>query len=130
MSKILNLAVAIGILIGFSLEARATEFPLPKLTVTQSTNLLTTSTNATGAAVNVENNTYHTFHIISTTNGAGVLLDRSLDASNWVTFSTNVPAVSNNPFTTEVTMTGKWSYVRARTVWTNGTYTINYLGGK
>lgn len=93
--------------------------------------LLTVSTLTTNSAtntINISTNTYHVININSATNdGLTVTLDRSIDGTNWVPFLTNeVSAIG----TTETTMTGKWAYIRARCIRTNGTHSITYYGGR
>lgn len=87
----------------------------------------TTTTNKVGSSLYVEGVLYHTFHGI---NGGSTLqqfaVDRSLDNTNWVVVSTNALLASG---TTEVTMTGKFSFVRARQIGTNAAMNVLYLGG-
>jgi hypothetical protein len=89
-----------------------------------STALATNSVTLTGAWLRVENKRYHTVHITQTATNT-VWLDRSLDATNFVTWFTN--GATN---TIEAQATGEWSYLRARAQYTNGTVSVQYLGGR
>lgn len=133
MKKILSLAVLAA---GFGLwmhwlastPARAASFTPGMALSTINTTIASVGASATNStnAINVEGQIYHTFHVVSLTTTAELVnLDRSLDNVNWVPFFTN--AVSNT--TTEFTMTGKWSWFRARILSTNGQVSVNYLGG-
>lgn len=113
--------------------ARATTFPLANRGDTVNVTLLTasgtTTTNVVGTSYFVEKPSYHTIHILNTGGSSqGCAIDRALDSSgtNWIVVSTNVVAAGG---VGEVTMTGHWSYVRARQLGTNDSMTVFYLGG-
>lgn len=124
MKKLILLAALMA-----AMTLGAADMPLAQAFCTQSNLLLSATTNATGTAVWVEQNLYHTIHIVSPTNFGTVTLQSSLDNSNWLGFSTNnLEAVA----TTEITATGKWSYFRATLagMTNSGTFTVKYLGGR
>jgi hypothetical protein len=129
--KVLGLALVAGACLLAMLPVKATEFPHTRAFDTQTTALLSApliTTNKTGSGFFVENAIYHTFHTVNSgTNSIYVGIDRSLDGSNWVAVGTNTVAASG---VGETTMTGKWSWVRARWYGTNSTTTVNYLGGR
>lgn len=84
-------------------------------------------TNKVGTGTNVEGVLYHTFQAINS--GASNIqfaIDRSLDGTNWVVVSTTAVATVS---TADTTMTGKFSWVRAREIGTNSAMVIQYLGG-
>jgi len=126
------LTVAVGLaLLAFKLFA--SNFPLNEAFNTQTTTALTasgtTTTNSVGTGFWTEANLYHTFEAICTGSAAQqIAIDRSLDGSNWIVVSTNAVAATTG--ITEVTMTGKWSYMRVRQIGTNSALSVLYLGGR
>jgi len=116
-------------------RAQGTDFPLAQEAGTVNATVLQASTNVTGTGVFLEKSTYHTFWVVNglTNNSVGptntVYLGRSLDNVNWVEWSTN--SFTNANFA-EVTLTGKWSWFRARVAGatTNVNVTVTYLGGR
>ncbi|HVM49168.1 MAG TPA: hypothetical protein VMU04_14140 [Candidatus Acidoferrum sp.] len=120
-TTLLGILLALGLCLSARGQYAASSFPL-----------LTGTTNATGTAIFVEGNLYHTAHIVATggtTNVATVVLRRSLDGTNWVNFATNAIAGGS---VAEVTATGCWSYISATLTTTNSllSVAVNYLGGK
>ena len=109
---------------------RATDFPLAQSGSTINATLITATTNATSSSIFVEVAKNHTFHILAAATGTNnVYLDRSLNNSAWICFSTNSFSASGG--TNEVTATGHFSYVRARVSGATNTIstTVLYLGG-
>lgn len=110
---------------------RATDFPPQTANNTLNYTLMSSGvleTNKTGTGVFIEAANYHTIQFVNTgTNSAACMVDRSLDNTNWILVSTNAVAASA---TAEVTMVGRWSYIRARLRSTNTTVTATYLGGR
>ena len=71
----------------------------------------------------------HTFHLISSsvTTGSTILIQSSLDGTNWNTLSTNV--ISTNGVL-EVSYSGKYKYLRANLfTYTDGTYSVFLISG-
>jgi hypothetical protein len=102
----------------------------PQLAQTFESALLSAVT-TTGASVSVNAIQYskHTFHIIATSvNTQGIMqIQTALDTANWVTQSIVTITSAGN---SEVALTAKAKFVRANLVTrSDGTYTVNYLGG-
>lgn len=124
------------LILASALTVAGADFPLAHLNNTQATNILsvaTLTTNATGSAFEVGFNNYHTFQCINHgTNAVQIRLDRSLDGTNWVSWTTN--NLGTNALTPDklidCTMVGKWFKVRARFFGTNSAAVVDYLGGK
>ena len=109
---------------------RATDFTISQASGTINATLITATTNATGSSFFVEVAKNHTFHILAAATGTNnVYLDRSLNNSAWICFSTNSFTATGG--TNEVTATGHFSYVRARVGEATNTIStkVLYLGG-
>lgn len=86
--------------------------------------------NGASPAKNVQDYHNHTFLIIATnvTTGAHVLIEASLDGTNWVTI-TNHSIVANGNYYTAIS-DQQWHYVRASVAdRTDGTYTVQEESG-
>jgi len=126
----LSAVIAVGILLLATLSPRASDFTPAEISRTSSATLLAVTTNGTGSATWVEISKHHTFQITSTviSSNANVYLDRSLNGTHWVPFSTNFLEFA---LTNDTTLVGHWSYVRARLSGVTNTIavTVLYLGG-
>ncbi len=128
MKILISLSIA-AVLVCFGLvKAWATDVP-PEQIYNNTTNLLySATTNASGSALKVDWNLYHTFQIQNTTVRTNTCyLDRSLDG-NWVPFYTNTFTTTG---TVDTTLVGKWQFVRGRVdtiTGTNCAVTFLYLG--
>lgn len=135
MLLVLGSCAAIGMVLSLlllsSAKGNATSFPLAHSNDTVTGTILSATTNATGSGFYAEMPLHHTFFIVAPTNVATVILDRSLNNTNWVPFSTN-SLTTEAATVTEILATGKWSYFRARVsgMTNSGTITVNYLGGR
>lgn len=122
--------IAIAMLAG---RLHGTDIPLPLAFNTSSNSLLSASNSGTNHpnatnSIWVEPNLYHTFVLsITCTDSTTVTLDRTLDQVAWIPFSTNTATSTAN---SEVTILGKWSYVRGRFTGSNASATVLYLGGR
>jgi len=123
--------VLAALLFAGATTSNATSFPLAFANDTQTGTILSATTNATGSGLHVEMPLHHTIHINAPSNFTVVTLDRSMDNSNWVPFSTNTLG-SGVATVTEIVATGKWSHFRARVsgMTNSGTISVNYLGGR
>ena len=108
---------------------RATDFTISQASATINATLAFT-TNGTSSTVYAEVAKNHTFHVLAAATGTNsVYLDRSLNNSAWICFSTN--SYTGSGGTNEVTATGHWTYFRARVSGATNTIstTVLYLGG-
>ena len=108
---------------------RATDFTISQASATINATLSFT-TNGTSSTVYAEVAKSHTFHILAAASSTNsVILDRSLNNSAWIPFSTNSYSASGG--TNEVTAAGHWTYFRARVIGatTNISTIVLYLGG-
>ena len=84
-----------------------------------------TNTYAIGATNRVDSYLYHNIHVVAASNLTSYCIDKSIDGTNWVLGATNAYTIP-----VEVAIVGKIGQIRARTVATNSTFTIKYLGGR
>ncbi len=85
--------------------------------------LLTTTGTATGTELTTGNNDQRTFQAVCTGSGsvtATVILEGSLDKTNWVTIAT-LSLSGTAPQTSSYEHTSAWTYIRARTSGVSGT---------
>ena len=97
--------------------------------VPQKVTILNGVTAVGSAQTNPENYSKFTFHIISeaVTTGATILIQSSLDGTNWVDLSSDTIA-SNGAI--EHQFTGKYTYLRANvSSYTDGTYSVLMIAG-
>jgi hypothetical protein len=88
--------------------------------------LASPNTNSISVTNRVDANLYHTIHAYST-NAFTFIVEKSLDTTNWCNGTTNA-VVANVPV--EVTLVGKYGFIRVRAIGTNIVGGINYLGGR
>ena len=87
------------------------------------TNLSAVTTTGAGSSIEASDADGATVQITaaSVTSGGTVLVQGSLDGSNWATLSTTAVSASG---TTGVSVTGRWAYLRTNvSARTDGTYT-------
>ena len=84
-----------------------------------------TNAYAIGSTNRVDAWLYHTVHVTAASNLTSYCIDTSLDRTNWVLGATNAYTIP-----VQTIIVGKLGMIRVRTVATNSTFLIKYLGGR
>lgn len=88
--------------------------------------------NTIGSSIDVADYTTLTFHVLADviTTGADVLIQSSLDGSNWVTLNSDTKTYTNTENTEDVYSDIRYKYVRGVVEnYVDGTYTVLLYGG-